>query len=81
MAKIAVPTAALAAVFALALATPAASAAEVRVSHGLSLFGDLKYGPDFAHQPQPVYPQGLAGGRPRFSLRHPDGRVPGRSLD
>jgi microcin C transport system substrate-binding protein len=49
MAKIAVPTAALAAVFALALATPAASAAEVRVSHGLSLFGDLKYGPDFAH--------------------------------
>jgi microcin C transport system substrate-binding protein len=49
MAKIAVPTAFAAVVFALALTTLAASAAEVRTSHGLSLFGDLKYGPDFTH--------------------------------
>ena len=36
--------------FAAGLApTPPATAAEVRVSHGLSLIGEPKYGPDFEH--------------------------------
>ncbi|MEO0484763.1 MAG: extracellular solute-binding protein [Pseudomonadota bacterium] len=43
---------------ALALALPAA--AEVTVSHGYSAFGDLKYGPEFAHfdYANPDAPQG-----------------------
>ena len=48
----------LPAVFALALAAPAF--ADVTVSHGYSAFGDLKYGPDFAHfdYADPDAPQG-----------------------
>ncbi len=47
-----IPMVSRAAALALAAATflaPLADAAEVEVSHGLSLFGDLKYGPDFTH--------------------------------
>ena len=35
--------------FALAALAPAARAGEVEPRHGLSVFGDLKYGPEFTH--------------------------------
>jgi microcin C transport system substrate-binding protein len=40
---------ALSAFLAVALAAPASAEDGVTKSHGLSLFGDLKYGPDFTH--------------------------------
>ena len=54
MEKIVLPSASRVAVLAVTLGLAAfvaapASAAEVQLSHGLSLFGDLKYGPDFTH--------------------------------
>ncbi|MEM1373118.1 MAG: extracellular solute-binding protein [Pseudomonadota bacterium] len=42
------------------VASPAAAFADVTISHGYSAFGDLKYGPDFAHfdYANPDAPQG-----------------------
>ncbi len=52
--------------FAAGLApTPPAAAAEVRVSHGLSLIGEPKYGPDFEHLDY-VNPAAPKGGKLRL---------------
>ena len=57
---------ALAALFAAPLAAPAAATDAVTKSHGVSLFGDLKYGADFSHFDY-VNPDAPKGGAVRYS--------------
>jgi microcin C transport system substrate-binding protein len=59
-------TALAAALVAFLAAAPAAAEDGVTKTHGLSLFGDLKYGPDFTHFDY-VNPQAPKGGTVRFS--------------
>jgi len=56
----------LSALFAAALAAPASADDGVTKSHGLSLFGDLKYGPDFTHFDY-VNPDAPKGGTVRYA--------------
>jgi len=63
---VAAPWAGLALVASLALVAPAALAAEVTVSHGTSLQGTLKYGPEFIHF-EYVNPDAPKGGQVRQS--------------
>jgi microcin C transport system substrate-binding protein len=53
-------------VLALALATAAVGAAAAAGSHGLSLFGELKYGPEFDHF-EYANPDAPKGGSVRYS--------------
>ena len=66
IAAVVAPWAGLALVASLALVAPAALAAGVTVSHGTSLQGTLKYGPEFAHF-EYVNPDAPKGGEVRQS--------------
>ena len=57
---------AFAALIALSPLHPAVAQGEVTKSHGLSLFGDLKYGPDFTHFDY-ADPGALKGGDVHYS--------------
>ena len=59
-------TALAAALVAFLVAAPASAEDGVTKTHGLSLFGDLKYGPDFTHFDY-VNPEAPKGGTVRFS--------------